>query len=79
MSQHCSVQHIDDAELYGNEEFIGRGMQELIVNGEIKREDLFIVSKLGNNHHAARDVLPALSASLSKLQLEYLDLYHIHW
>lgn len=75
----AGFRHIDDAELYGNEEFIGRGIQELIVDGKIKREDLFIVSKLGNNHHAAKDVLPTITASLSKLQLDYLDLYHIHW
>jgi len=73
------LQHIDDAEMYGNEEAIGQGIQELIGAGIVKRKDLFIVSKLGNNHHAPDAVLPAVQASLSKLQLEYLDLYHIHW
>ena len=73
------MQHIDDAEMYGNEEAIGQGIHESIKAGEVKRKDLFIVSKLGNNHHAAEAVLPAVLASLSKLQLNYLDLYHIHW
>lgn len=73
------LQHIDDAEMYGNEESIGQGVQELIGAGHVKRKDLFIVSKLGNNHHAPDAVLPAVQASLFKLQLEYLDLYHIHW
>jgi len=73
------LQHIDVAEMYGNEEAIGQGIQELVGAGNVKRKDLFIVSKLGNNHHAPDAVLPAVQASLSKLQLEYLDLYHIHW
>ena len=74
-----ALQHIDDAEMYGNEEAIGQGIHESIKAGEVKRQDLFIVSKLGNNHHDVEAVLPAVQASLSKLQLEYLDLYHIHW
>lgn len=65
--------------MYGNEEAIGQGIHESIKAGEVRRRDLFIVSKLGNNHHAAEAVLPAVQASLSKLQLDYLDLYHIHW
>ena len=65
--------------MYGNEEAIGQGIQESIKAGEVRRKDLFIVSKLGNNHHAADAVLAAVQASLSKLQLDYLDLYHIHW
>ncbi|DBA71946.1 hypothetical protein WJX79_005585 [Trebouxia sp. C0005] len=75
----AGFRHIDDAEMYGNEEAIGQGIQELIRAGNVKRKDLFIVSKLGNNHHAPDAVLPAVQASLSKLQLKYLDLYHIHW
>lgn len=74
-----ALQHIDDAEMYGNEEAIGQGIHESIKTGEVQREELFIVSKLGNNHHAAEAVLPAVQASLSRLQLDYLDLYHIHW
>lgn len=65
--------------MYGNEEAVGQGIHESIAAGEVQRQDLFIVSKLGNNHHAAAAVLPAVQASLSKLQLDYLDLYHIHW
>ena len=74
-----ALQHIDDAEMYGNEEAVGQGIHESIKAGEVQRNDLFIVSKLGNNHHAAEAVLPAVQASLSRLQLDYLDLYHIHW
>lgn len=74
-----ALQHIDDAEMYGNEEAIGQGIHESIKAGKVQREELFIVSKLGNNHHAAEAVLPAVQASLLRLQLDYLDLYHIHW
>ncbi|KAL3138766.1 hypothetical protein ABBQ32_005611 [Trebouxia sp. C0010 RCD-2024] len=75
----AGFRHIDDAEMYGNEEAIGQGIHESIKAGKVQREELFIVSKLGNNHHAAEAVLPAVQASLLRLQLDYLDLYHIHW
>lgn len=74
----CS-QHIDTATAYGNEQGIGEGLQEQFRKGSVKREDLFITSKLWNSDHAASAVHSALNASLAKLKLEYLDLYLIHW
>jgi len=70
---------VDTAKAYGNEEGIGSGLQELFKEGTVKREDLFVTSKLWNDDHAPSAVLPALQTSLSKLQLDYLDLYLIHW
>lgn len=70
---------MDTAKAYGNEEGIGNGLAKLFSEGTAKREDLFVTSKLWNDDHAPSAVLPALETSLSKLQLDYLDLYLIHW
>ena len=73
------LQHIDTAEMYKNEEEIGKGLQEIFKSGVVKREDLFITSKLWTEHHPKDQVRSGLMDSLSRLQLEYLDLYLIHW
>ncbi|CAB3245867.1 unnamed protein product [Arctia plantaginis] len=70
--------HIDTAALYGNEEEIGKGIADVIKQGLVKREDLFITTKLWNDKHARNQVVPALRESLRKLGLEYVDLYLIH-
>ena len=70
--------HIDCASVYGNERDIGRALQEAMVDG-VKREELWITSKLWNDMHGQGDVLRSLAKSLKDLKLEYLDLYLIHW
>lgn len=71
--------HIDCAFIYGNEKEIGEAISECISKGLVKREDLWVTSKLWNDSHAKKDVLPALRRTLADLQLDYLDLYLIHW
>ena len=70
--------HFDCAAVYGNEKEIGVSLQK-VMKGGIKREELWITSKLWNDKHAEEDVIPACQQTLNDLQLEYLDLYLIHW
>ncbi len=70
--------HIDCAAIYGNEPEIGQALRAAMATG-VRREDLWITSKLWNDMHAPADVIPAFERSLRDLGLEYLDLYLIHW
>ncbi|KAF2215361.1 hypothetical protein CERZMDRAFT_116742 [Cercospora zeae-maydis SCOH1-5] len=71
--------HIDCAAAYGNEEEVGKGLADGLEKTGLKREDLWITSKLWNDHHAPEAVQEGLELSLQKLGLDYLDLYHMHW
>ncbi len=71
--------HIDCAAIYGNEDAIGEAFKEIFDEGKIKREEVFITSKLWNNAHLPQHVAPALEQTLKDLQLDYLDLYLMHW
>ncbi len=74
----AGYRHIDCAAVYGNEDAIGAALQELFRSG-LRREELWIVSKLWNDRHAEEDVVPACRKSLADLQLDYLDMYLVHW
>jgi alcohol dehydrogenase (NADP+) len=71
--------HIDCAAIYQNEEEVGRALTDAFQAGDAKREEVWVTSKLWNDAHAPEHVRPALETSLRKLQLDYLDLYLIHW
>lgn len=67
--------HFDCAAIYGNEREIG----EAFAATSVPREELFITSKLWNNRHLSQDVRRGAEQSLTDLQLDYLDLYLMHW
>jgi len=73
----AGYRHIDCASVYGNEANIGHTLKEIFKSGIVKREDLWITSKVWNDKHD--DVEASCRKSLADLQLEYLDLYLVHW
>lgn len=72
----AGYRHIDTAFMYFNEDQVGRAIKEKISEGVVKREDLFITTKLGATEW--RNVAGSLSASLKLLQLDYVDLFLVH-
>jgi diketogulonate reductase-like aldo/keto reductase len=75
----CGYRHIDTATAYGNEESVGRAINDFLKTGEVKRSELFITTKLHNRDHGYEATEKAIENSLSLLGLDYLDLYLIHW
>jgi diketogulonate reductase-like aldo/keto reductase len=74
----AGFRQLDASERYRNEKEVGEAMLEVFKAGRIKREEVFVATKLWNNNHRPERVKPAFEASLRKLQLEYVDLYLIH-
>jgi diketogulonate reductase-like aldo/keto reductase len=70
--------HLDGAERYRNEAQVGAALKELFADETVRREDLFVTTKLWNNNHRPERVKPALQASLDRLGLDAVDLYLVH-
>jgi diketogulonate reductase-like aldo/keto reductase len=70
--------HFDCASVYGNEAEVGAAFEEILRKG-IKREELWVTSKLWNDKHGEDDVIASCRKSLADLRLDYLDLYLVHW
>jgi diketogulonate reductase-like aldo/keto reductase len=77
-SLQVGFRQFDCAERYRNEEHVGEAMREVFREGKIRREDVFVGTKLWNNNHRPERVKPAFEASLRRLQLDYADLYSVH-
>lgn len=71
--------HLDCATAYQNEEVVGRAIAKAIKKGFVKREELFVLTKLWNKNMSPDEVIPAFEESLRKLGLDYLDMYLVHW
>lgn len=67
--------HIDTASFYKNEKSVGKAIKE----SGLKRDEVFVTSKLWNTDHGYKETLAAFDRSLKELGLDYLDLYLIHW
>lgn len=70
--------HFDCASVYGNEHLIGPSLQKIMAGG-VRREELWINSKVWNDQHAPAAVAASCRKSLRDLGLDYLDLYFVHW
>jgi diketogulonate reductase-like aldo/keto reductase len=70
--------HLDAAERYRNEAEVGAALKELFAAAKVRREELFVTTKLWNNNHRPERVKPALQASLDRLGLDAVDLYLVH-
>jgi len=71
--------HIDEAMIYCNEKEVGDAMVDVFNNTKLKREDIFVTTKLWNDMHHYDDVITACKDSLEKLQCGYIDLYLVHF
>lgn len=73
----AGYRHFDSASMYNNEEELGEVLKKSLSN--YHRDDLFIATKLWNSDHGYKETKRAFHDSMKKLQLEYLDMYLIHW
>jgi len=75
----AGYRHLDSAADYGNEVEVGAGISRVLNEGLCAREDLWVTSKLWNTYHRPEHVLAAVKRTLAELQVDYLDLYLIHF
>ncbi|MCC5939533.1 MAG: aldo/keto reductase [Lunatimonas sp.] len=75
----AGYRHLDCAAVYQNEKEVGDALTKAFADGIVRREEIFITSKLWNNAHLEGEVAGGLDRTLADLQLDYVDLYLIHW
>lgn len=74
----AGYRHLDTAFVYGNETEVGNAVRAKIAAGVVRRDEMFVVTKLGNHHHAVEQVRPACERSVQQLGLGPIDLYLMH-
>ena len=77
--EECGYRHIDCAAFYQNQSTIGEALQEIFAAGKVKREELFITSKVWNTKHREDLLIKDAQKTCKELQLDYVDLLLIHW
>ncbi len=71
----CGYRHLDTASIYGNESGVGRAIKQ----SGVSREEIFVTSKVWNRDQGYEQTLAAFEASLERLDMDYVDLYLVHW
>lgn len=71
--------HIDTASLYGNERGVGQGIADAVAANVVKREDIFVTTKVWNDAQETAATRESVQASLERLGLDYVDLVLVHW
>ena len=75
----AGYRHIDTAQVYGNEEGVGKGIRIGIIDEGLTREDIFVTTKIWNDKHSYALCKSSFDESLRKLGLDYVDMLLIHW
>lgn len=75
----AGYRHIDTAAGYGNEASVGKAINDFMAKSGVKRQEIFVTTKLNNPDHGYENTVKAIEVSLQKLGLSYIDLYLIHW
>ncbi len=75
----CGYRHVDAAAVYGNEQSVGEGISKGLLEAGLKREELFVTSKVWNTERGYDRTMRAFEKTVGDLGLDYLDLYLIHW
>ncbi|SEO25170.1 Aldo/keto reductase [Halogranum amylolyticum] len=71
--------HVDTAQMYDNEEYVGEGIAQAIDETDAERQDLFVATKLDTDNTGRDDVVETTKESLDRLGLDYVDLMYVHW